>query len=122
VIRGDQRGRTLGFPTANLAPENEVIPAHGVYAGHVRLLDAGTPAAGTRFPAVTNVGRRPTFKENDPALAEAHLLDFAGDLYGRRIVVSFETRLRGEERFPGPDALRAQIARDVETARRKLDA
>lgn len=121
VIRGDQRGRTLGFPTANLAPENEVIPAHGVYAGHVRLLDAGTPAADTRFLAVTNVGRRPTFKENDPALAEAHLLDFDGDLYGRRIEVSFETRLRGEERFPGPEALRAQIARDVEMARRTLE-
>ena len=122
VIRGDQRGRTLGFPTANLAPENEVIPAHGVYAGHVRLLDEGTPAAGARFAAVTNVGRRPTFKENDPALAEAHLLDFSGDLYGRRIEVSFEARLRGEERFPGPDALRAQIARDVEAARRKLES
>jgi riboflavin kinase/FMN adenylyltransferase len=122
VIRGDQRGRTLGFPTANLAPENEVIPAHGVYAGHVRLLDEATPAAGARFAAVTNVGRRPTFKENDPALAEAHLLDFSGDLYGRRIEVSFEARLRGEERFPGPDALRAQIARDVEAARRKLES
>jgi riboflavin kinase/FMN adenylyltransferase len=122
VIQGDQRGRTLGFPTANLAPENEVIPAHGVYAGHVELLDAGTPEAGSRFLAVTNVGRRPTFKENDPALAEAHLLDFEGDLYGRRIEVSFQTRLRGEERFPGPDALRAQIARDVELARRKLSA
>jgi riboflavin kinase/FMN adenylyltransferase len=122
VVAGDRRGRTLGFPTANLAPENEVIPAHGVYAGHVQLLDAGTPAAGTRFAAVTNVGRRPTFKEDDPALAEAHLLDFSGDLYGRRIEVSFEARLRGEERFPSADALRAQIARDVELARQKLES
>jgi len=122
VVAGDRRGRTLGFPTANLAPENEVIPAHGVYAGHVRLLDAETPAAGVLYAAVTNVGRRPTFKEDDPPLAEAHLLDFDGDLYGRRIEVSFEARLRGEQRFPGPDALRAQIARDVETARRVLES
>ena len=122
VVAGDRRGHTLGFPTANLAPENEVIPAHGVYAGHVQLLDAGTPAAGTRFAAVTNVGRRPTFKQDDPALAEAHLLDFSGDLYGRRIEVSFEARLRGEEKFPGADGLRAQIARDVELARQKLES
>ena len=122
VVAGDRRGRTLGFPTANLAPENEVVPGHGVYAGHVRLLDAGTPEAGSRFAAVTNVGRRPTFKDDDPSLAEAHLLDFGGDLYGRRIEVSFEARLRGEEKFPGANALRAQIARDVESARQKLES
>lgn len=122
VVAGDRRGRTLGFPTANLAPENEVVPAHGVYAGHVRLLDAGTPAAGTRFAAVTNVGRRPTFKDDDPALAEAHLFDFSGDLYGRRIEVSFEARLRGEQKFSGAAALRAQIARDVEIARQILES
>jgi riboflavin kinase/FMN adenylyltransferase len=120
VIRGDQRGRTLGFPTANLEPENEVIPAHGVYAGRVLLLDDGTPPAGTSLPAVTNVGKRPTFKQDDPALAEAHVLDWSGDLYGRRVELSFEVRLRGEQRFPGPDALRAQIARDVQAARRTL--
>jgi riboflavin kinase/FMN adenylyltransferase len=121
VARGDQRGRTLGFPTANLAPENEVMPAHGVYAGHVRILDAGEPPGGARFAAVSNVGKRPTFKEDDPPLVEAHLIDWSGDLYGRRIEVSFESRLRGEQRFPGPDALRAQIARDVAAARGKLD-
>ena len=122
IVEGDRRGRTLGFPTANLAPENEVVPGHGVYAGHVRLLDAGTPAAGTRFAAVTNVGRRPTFKDADPSLAEAHLLDFDGDLYGRRIELSFESRLRGERKFPGADALREQIARDVEVARQMLES
>ena len=122
IVEGDRRGRTLGFPTANLAPENEVVPGHGVYAGHVRLLDAGSPAAGTRFAAVTNVGRRPTFKDADPALAEAHLLDFDGDLYGRRIELSFESRLRGERKFPGADALREQIARDVEVARQMLES
>ncbi len=122
VVAGDRRGRTLGFPTANLSPENEVVPAEGVYAGHVALLDAGTPPAGSRFAAVTNVGRRPTFKEDDPALAEAHLLDFRGDLYDRRIELSFEARLRGEQKFPGADALRAQIARDIELARHKLES
>lgn len=126
VIEGDRRGRTIGFPTANLAPENEVIPGAGVYAGHARLLDepapgeAGAPA-GARFGAVVNVGRRPTFKQDDPPLAEAHLLDFAGDLYGRRIELGFEQRLRDERRFPGVDALREQIARDVETGRRILE-
>lgn len=125
VVRGDQRGRTLGFPTANLAPESELLPGHGVYAGTVRLLDApaaGTPGppAGVRFPAVTNVGRRPTFAPDAAPLAEAHLLDFTGDLYGRRIEIAFEVRLREERRFPGPDALREQIGRDVAEARRRL--
>src|SRR5690606_6101136 len=122
VAPGDRRGRTLGFPTANLAPETEVLPANGVYAGHVRLLDEGDPPAGSRFAAVINVGRRPTFKADDPPLAEAHLLDFRGDLYGRRIDVVFELRLRAEQRFPGPEALREQIARDVEEARRRLES
>jgi riboflavin kinase/FMN adenylyltransferase len=122
VVAGDRRGRTLGFPTANLALETEVLPAHGVYAGRARLLDDGAPPAGTRFDAVTNVGKRPTFKPDDPPLAEAHLLDFDGDVYGRRLEVSFETRLREERRFPGPDALREQIARDVAEARRRLEA
>jgi riboflavin kinase/FMN adenylyltransferase len=125
VVEGDRRGRTLGFPTANVAPETEVLPGHGVYAGRVRLLDdpqPGTdgPPRGARFGAVTNVGRRPTFKDDDPSLAEAHLLDFAGDLYGRRIEVGFESRLREEQRFPGPDALREQISRDADEARRRL--
>jgi riboflavin kinase/FMN adenylyltransferase len=124
VASGDQRGRTLGFPTANVDPETEVLPGHGVYAGRVLLLDdppagAGGPARGARFGAVTNVGRRPTFKPDDPPLAEAHLLDFGGDLYGRRIELAFESRLREERRFPGADALREQIARDVAEARRR---
>lgn len=126
VVAGDRRGRTLGFPTANLAAETEVLPGHGVYAGRVTLLDdpaggdGGAPPRGARFAAVTNVGRRPTFKPDDPTLAEAHLLDFSGDLYDRRIEVSFTARLREERRFAGPDALRAQIARDVDEARRRL--
>jgi riboflavin kinase/FMN adenylyltransferase len=120
VVPGDRRGRSLGFPTANLAPETEVLPAHGVYAGRALLLDDGEPPRSTRFGAVTNVGRRPTFKPDAPALAEAHLLGFSGDLYGRRLEISFEARLRAERRFPGPEALREQIARDVEEARQRL--
>lgn len=121
VVEGDRRGRELGFPTANLALENEIVPAAGVYAGRLRFLDDGEPAAGGRRAAVTNVGRRPTFQEAGGALvAEAHLLDFAGDVYGRRVELSFEHRLRAEQRFPGVDALKAQIARDVAAARRVL--
>lgn len=118
VVAGDRRGRTIGFPTLNLAAENEVLPGLGVYTGHVRLLDG--PDAGASLPAVTNVGRRPTFKADDPPLAESHLIDFHGDLYGRRIEISFEARLREERRFPSVEALREQIARDVEAGRRLL--
>jgi riboflavin kinase/FMN adenylyltransferase len=121
VVPGDRRGRTLGFPTLNLALENEILPAGGVYSGHLRFLDPGAPAAGSVFGAVTNVGRRPTFEERSASIAEAHLLGFQGDAYGRRVELSFESRLREERRFAGPEALRAQIARDVEEARRRLE-
>ena len=67
----------------------EILPETGVYAGRLSLLDEGSPAAGSEFDAVTNVGRRPTFKDSDPVLAEAHLLDFDGDLYGRRVELRF---------------------------------
>jgi len=120
VVVGDRRGRILGFPTMNLEAENEVLPQSGVYAGRVRFLDAGSPAAGASFGAVTNVGRRPTFGASERVLTEAHLLDFSGDAYGRRIEITFEHHLREERRFPGVEALRAQIAADAELARRKL--
>jgi riboflavin kinase/FMN adenylyltransferase len=120
VVRGDARGRTLGFPTANLAPENEVLPAPGVYAGWLHCLDPGEPAAGARLPAVTNVGTRPTFGASDQVVAEAHVIDFAGDLYERRVELSFRSHLRPERRFPGVDALRAQIEIDRAEARRRL--
>ena len=120
VARGDQRGRTIGFPTLNLAAENEVLPSVGVYACRVRFLDAGDPAPGAWFGAVANVGRRPTVKPNDPVAVEAHLFEFSAEAYGRRIEVGFEARLRGEERFPSLDALRAQIARDSDAARARL--
>lgn len=115
VVEGDKRGRTLGFPTANLEPENEILPASGVYAGRVRILDETVWHA-----SVVNVGRRPTFGPDDPVLAEAHLLDFAGDLYGRRIDLAFTHRLRDERRFSDAEALREQIGRDAKEARVRL--
>jgi riboflavin kinase/FMN adenylyltransferase len=121
VVQGDERGRTLGFPTANLEPENEVLPARGVYAGHLRLLDDGDPARGVLLPAVTNVGRRPTFA-GEQTLAEAHVLDFEGDLYGRRVEISFVLRLREERKFDDIEALKRQIGADVLEARRRLEA
>ncbi|MGH0037800.1 MAG: bifunctional riboflavin kinase/FAD synthetase [Myxococcota bacterium] len=122
VVPGDRRGRTIGFPTANLETENEVLPAAGVYAGELQILDEGERAARVRRAAVLNVGVRPTFEDGQGFLTEAHLLDWDGDLYGRRVEVDFRHRLRGEQRFDGVEALRAQIARDVEEARQRLGA
>lgn len=118
VTEGDRRGRTLGFPTANLAPETETLPAPGVYCGHLTRLSDGPPV--NPWPVVTNVGYRPTFRDGRDLVAEAHLIDFAGDLYGLGVDLSFAGRLRGEERFESVDALKAQIARDIEQARRRL--
>lgn len=120
VVEGDRRGVGIGFPTINLAPENELLPARGVYAGHVRFLDDGDPPRGSLHRAVTNVGHRPTFKRGDPIVAEAHLLDFDTRVYGRRVELSFEHHLRAERRFPGLEALKTQIAADVESARELL--
>jgi riboflavin kinase/FMN adenylyltransferase len=120
VGKGEERGRALGFPTANLELENEVLPALGVYAGRVRFLDDGDPPAGGAFPAVTNVGTRPTFGASDRVVVEAHLIDFSGDLYGRRVELSFRFHLRPERRFAGVEALRAQIDADRAEARRRL--
>ncbi|MDJ0789634.1 MAG: bifunctional riboflavin kinase/FAD synthetase [Myxococcota bacterium] len=126
VTEGDRRGRTIGFPTLNLATENEILPARGVYAGRVRFLDeapeVGAPAQGSIWPAVTNVGKRPTFKRDDAVLAEAHLLDFEGDAYGRRIEITFEHFLRAEQTFDGVEALRHQIGLDADAAREALGA
>jgi riboflavin kinase/FMN adenylyltransferase len=112
VVAGAGRGRTLGFPTANVAPDRPALVAPGVYACTVEV-------AGQSRPAVVNVGVRPTFGE-DTLAVEAYLLDFSGDLYGQTIRVTFVSRVREERRFAGVDALRAQIAEDVETARRRL--
>lgn len=112
VVRGDQRGRGLGFPTANLELEGELVPAHGVYASVVGLED------GRRLPAVTNIGTRPTFGAG--AAIETHVLDFDEDLYGARIAVSLVSRLREERRFGGLPELVQQITNDVEEARARL--
>ena len=120
VVEGLKRGRTLGFPTANISPQNEVLPESGVYAGWTRFVDDGEPARGVQVPTVTNVGQRPTFEDAVGLVAEAHLIDFTGDVYGRRIDVSFERRLREERRFESPDALKEQIQKDVAEAHRWL--
>ena len=115
VVRGEGRGRTIGVPTANLASENEILPAPGVYAGFLRA------PGGESWPAVINLGRRPTFGGGD-LLLEAHVLGFDGDLYGARVRLSFHERLRDEERFPSKEALVARIREDVARARRLLSA
>ncbi|MBV9791174.1 MAG: bifunctional riboflavin kinase/FAD synthetase [Chloroflexi bacterium] len=114
VVRGDQRGRTIGFPTANIAVGgHDVLPADGVYACRVILPD------GSVHNAVTNVGVRPTFGVLNRTV-EAHLLDWSGDLYDQRLRVMFLERLRGEQKFSGIDELKAQIARDADRAREVL--
>jgi len=116
VGRGDQRGRELGFPTANVeVPDDIALPADGIYAGWYLRPD------GVRLPTAISLGRRPTFYEDAAvSLLEAHLLDFAGDLYGEPARVQFVARLRGEERFDSVDDLVAQMGRDCELARRLL--
>jgi riboflavin kinase/FMN adenylyltransferase len=111
VAHGEQRGRQLGFPTANLGTDNELFPPNGVYATAV-LID------GDIHPAVTNVGLRPTFARSSPGpVVESHIFDLDEDLYGRPIKVAFVQRLRDEVAFTGADALRTQIVRDCEQAR-----
>ena len=116
VVPGDGRGRTLGFPTANIAlPSGLAVPGSGVYA--VRAGEPGKPLR----PGVANVGTRPTFAGEEETL-EVHLLDWAGDLYGATLRVAFVSRLREERHFAGPADLAAQIAADVVAARRQLGA
>lgn len=122
VIEGDRRGRTLGFPTANLSPETEILPAPGVYFGHLCCLSGDAEWLGKSMPVVTNVGFRPTFHDGRDLVAEAHVLDFSGDLYGLEVDLTFEGRLREEERFDSVEALREQIEKDVKRARERLGA
>lgn len=113
VVEGDRRGRQLGFPTANVLPdERALVPGRGVYAGHVRVGDE-------RYGACTNVGTAPTFDRRDSRV-EAYLLGYEGDLYGKVVDVTFEERLRPEKRFSGIDELKEQIAWDVAQAGRFL--
>lgn len=119
VVRGDQRGRTIGFPTANLELSGLLAPSDGVYAVSVRILDPEGDLPRARLLGVANLGVRPTV--NGGRSLEVHVLDFAGDLYGRTLRIGFVARLRGEVKFPDLNALKAQIARDVESARQALD-
>jgi riboflavin kinase/FMN adenylyltransferase len=106
VVKGDQRGRELGFPTANIVPDDRLaIPGHGVFA-----------AFANGVPAAVNVGVRPTFETGRGVLIETYLIDREEDLYGKTLRVAFVERLRGEKRFPGAEELIEQMHRDVEDA------
>ena len=107
VVSGDRRGRTLGFPTANIVPDERFVhPGYGIYAAFANGL-----------PAAVNVGVRPTFESGRGVLIETHIIDHDEDLYGRPLRVAFVKRLRGEKRFNDVDELVEQMHRDVEEAR-----
>ena len=116
VVNGDKRGRSIGFPTANVEVPNAMcLPADGVYAGRFRCDDGSVHAC------AINLGRRPTFFEHaDHSLLEAHLLDFSGDLYGQKVSVTFEHFLRSERKFDGLEAIKTQLQLDVAAARLAL--
>jgi riboflavin kinase/FMN adenylyltransferase len=110
VVPGAARGREIGFPTANIDSDNELLPPHGVYATTLTVDDR-------IHAAVTNIGVRPTFEASGRVSVETHLLDVQPDLYGTRVRLAFVQRLRGEQTFPGVDALVRQIGEDVAHAR-----
>jgi len=112
IVHGERRGRGLGWPTINLMPEQEVIPAKGVYVSQVRF--AGESEI---LPAVTNVGVRPTLSTGKDLVVETHILDFSADVYGMDAEVAFLKRLRDERAFESVEALSNQIQHDVESAR-----
>jgi riboflavin kinase / FMN adenylyltransferase len=111
VMRGAGRGREIGFPTANVCTENELVPPSGVYATLVTI-------DGVVHPSITNIGVRPTFGASDRQVIETHLFDTDRDLYGLTLRLSFVQRLRDERAFPDVDALRAQIEADCRVAQR----
>jgi len=114
VVEGARRGRTIGFPTANLRTENELIPPLGVYATTARI-------DGIIHPSITNVGMRPTFGDVPAPVIETHVLDMDRDLYGRPLRLGFVQRLRDERPFDGVEALVAQIRADTDRARALFD-
>lgn len=114
VMQGDQRGRTIGFPTANLCTDNELLPPHGVYA-------TTTTINGVVRPSVTNVGVRPTVDSSGRTQVETHIFNFSQNLYGHTIRVGFVQRIRDERAFESLDALRAQIGADCDRARVLFD-
>jgi riboflavin kinase/FMN adenylyltransferase len=120
VEKGAGRGRVIGIPTANVRPEGELICKTGIYAARVRYLEnAGRPGheppAG--YVAAVSIGTNPTFQTGSPVTVEAHILDFDGDLYGARLRLEMETRLRDEVRFASVDELMVQIQRDIVATR-----
>ena len=118
VVHGDERGRELGFPTANLAFDyRAALPALGIYLGRVSVAERGV---GPGHPALVSVGVRPTFHDDGRVLVEVYLLDWDGDLYDASLDVELHARLRPEQRFDDADALVAQMRRDEEEARRLL--
>jgi len=110
VKEGERRGRELGFPTANLNTEWELLPKNGVYITWAEMSEK-------KFQSITNVGTRPTFGKNQ-LLVETHIIDFKGDIYGKTIRVSFIDRLRDEKRFANIESLVSQISTDVENAKK----
>jgi len=116
VAHGDARGRTIGFPTANIALGRHLEPARGVYAVTVRLPD------GDWRRGVANIGRRPTVNEGPESRLEANIFDFDADIYDAELSVALHAYIREERRFSGLDALKAQIAADAAEARRLLAA
>jgi riboflavin kinase/FMN adenylyltransferase len=110
VVKGEQLGKDLGFPTCNINPQRLQIPLHGVYACEVRLADR-------HYPAAVNIGYRPTITESGDALLEAHILDFNEDLYGKTIEVVFKDKIREEIKFSGLEELKQQITADVQQVR-----
>lgn len=115
VIKGEQRGRTIGFPTANLKTNQCLLPADGIYAGQVLI-------EGNNVIAAISIGTKPTFHENSPErVFEAFLLDFDGDLYGRELSITVEQWIRGQMRYPNVEELVKQIERDVANIRELAD-
>lgn len=125
VVHGAKRGRTLGYPTANLAPEGGMAPPTGIYASALSVCDPASPDAGEVWAAVTSIGHNPTFTETGSAVTiETYVLDedLGERLYGVAVEVSFISRLRAEIEFDGVDPLVAQIRDDVERSRARVDA
>jgi riboflavin kinase/FMN adenylyltransferase len=114
VVQGDRRGRELGFPTANLCTENELLPPHGVYATTTKI-------DGVVLASVTNIGTRPTVDQSGRTTIETHVLNLDRELYGESLRLGFVQRLRDERAFESLDALKTQIAADVQRARMLFD-
>jgi len=113
VVKGDGRGKDIGFPTANIEPEKLLVPGRGVYAVIAEM-------DGKRYKTALNIGYNPTFTEEKRTTVEAHLLDFEGHLYGRKLLLRFIERIRDEKKFDGPGPLIEQIRRDVKRTREIL--